>query len=270
MVIRYAIFALDTTGHIASCNPGAQRFKGYIPSEIIGRHFSIFYPAADIAARKPDVELEVAASVGRLEDEGWRRRKDGTRFWANVVITAEEVRRHVTFDIGPVNLSSAIERVSAMIAPQAASKSIGFRAASCRASIVALADAAKLEQVLLNVLSNPIKFTPAGGEVSLRCDANDSRVFVIVEDTGAGIPADRRTEIFEPFVQLDRSLMNPRDGTGLGLAISRDLARAMNGDLTMRSEVRRGVAFTLELPRAGPDGIATPSHGPTLGGPPSA
>ncbi len=86
-VTDYAIFVLDPSGHIATWNPGAQRFKGYLPHEIIGKHFSIFYPESDIQSRKPWRELEVATEVGRFEDEGWRIRKDGTRFWANVVIT---------------------------------------------------------------------------------------------------------------------------------------------------------------------------------------
>jgi PAS domain S-box-containing protein len=84
----YAIFALDASGVVASWNPGAQRIKGYTAGEIIGRHFSVFYPPADIAAGKPAWELEVAAREGRVEDEGWRLRQDGSRFWANVVISA--------------------------------------------------------------------------------------------------------------------------------------------------------------------------------------
>src|SRR5688500_17422588 len=84
----YAIFALDTGGHILSWNAGAHRLKGYRPREIIGKHFSVFYPPRDVAAGKPDWELEVAERDGRVEDEGWRVRKDGTLFWANVVITA--------------------------------------------------------------------------------------------------------------------------------------------------------------------------------------
>lgn len=85
---EYAIFLLDPTGHIATWNPGAQKLKGYAPQEIIGKHFSTFYPQKDIDARKPDIELEIAERDGHVEDEGWRLRKDGTRFWANVVITA--------------------------------------------------------------------------------------------------------------------------------------------------------------------------------------
>ncbi|HEX5970387.1 MAG TPA: ATP-binding protein [Gemmatimonadaceae bacterium] len=84
----YAIFALDPTGHVASWNEGARRIKGYERDEIIGKHFSVFYPPEKIAERFPEYELEVAAREGRFEDEDWRVRKDGTKFWANVVITA--------------------------------------------------------------------------------------------------------------------------------------------------------------------------------------
>jgi len=84
----YAILMLDPAGHVASWNAGAERIKGYRADEIIGRHFSVFYTAKDIAAGKPEHVLALVAAEGRLEDEGWRVRKDGTRFWANVVITA--------------------------------------------------------------------------------------------------------------------------------------------------------------------------------------
>jgi PAS domain S-box-containing protein len=84
----YAIFMLDTEGRVSSWNMGAQRIKGYKASEIIGTHFSRFYPEEDLRAGKPQRELEIATREGRLEDEGWRLRKDGSRFWANVVITA--------------------------------------------------------------------------------------------------------------------------------------------------------------------------------------
>jgi PAS domain S-box-containing protein len=84
----YGIFMLDPGGHIISWNVGAERIKGYTEQEILGKHFSVFYPAEDIAAGKPAWELREAIADGRIEDEGWRLRKDGTRFWANVVITA--------------------------------------------------------------------------------------------------------------------------------------------------------------------------------------
>jgi PAS domain S-box-containing protein len=84
----YAIFMLDPGGHIISWNEGAQRLKGYSESEIVGQHFSIFYPQPAKDSKWPEYELEVAGREGRFEDEGWRVRKDGTQFWANVVITA--------------------------------------------------------------------------------------------------------------------------------------------------------------------------------------
>ena len=83
----YAIFMLDTTGHIVTWNDGAHRIKGYNSSEIIGKHFSIFYTAADLKINKPERELKTAIETGKYEEEGWRVRKDGSVFWASVVIT---------------------------------------------------------------------------------------------------------------------------------------------------------------------------------------
>jgi PAS domain S-box-containing protein len=84
----YAIFMLDPQGHVLSWNDGARRIKGYMPAEIIGKHFSVFYPQSALDRGWPAQELEMAARLGRFEDEGWRVRKDGSQFWANVVITA--------------------------------------------------------------------------------------------------------------------------------------------------------------------------------------
>ena len=87
-VVDYAIFLLTPDGHIASWNAGAQRLKGYVPDEIIGQSFERFYSPEDRADGKPGKLLATARTEGRVEDEGWRVRKDGTRFWADVVITA--------------------------------------------------------------------------------------------------------------------------------------------------------------------------------------
>ncbi len=84
----YAIFMMDPHGYIQTWNKGAQKNKGYTASQIIGKHFSIFYAPEDIAAGKPSKELEIATNFGRVEDEDWRIKRDGTRFWASVVITA--------------------------------------------------------------------------------------------------------------------------------------------------------------------------------------
>ncbi|HEY3198703.1 MAG TPA: PAS domain S-box protein [Nitrospirales bacterium] len=87
-VTDYAILVLDPEGYIVSWNAGAQRLKGYRAEEILGYHFSRFYPAEDVQCGKPEHELKVATVEGRVEDEGWRVRQDGSRFWANVIITA--------------------------------------------------------------------------------------------------------------------------------------------------------------------------------------
>jgi len=87
-VIDYAIIMIDKEGKVASWNAGAERLKGYRPEDIIGQHFSRFYTPEAIAAGLPEKELRMASEAGRFEDEGWRLRQDGTRFWANVVMTA--------------------------------------------------------------------------------------------------------------------------------------------------------------------------------------
>ena len=359
----------------------------------------MFYPPEDLAARKPQTELEIATAVGRLEDEGWRVRKDGTQFWANVVITAlrgpdgelvgfakvtrdltqrraaelqalenarriaaEEALRHaaegrsseltdllersrsqaeeierrrkeadvanrskteflaamshelrtplnaiagyvqlltaggagpvteeqttdlmriqrsqqhllslindvlnfsrleagaVTYDIASVPLGAVMDAAANMIHPQANSKHITFTLEPCLPSLTVLADASKLEQILLNLLTNAVKFTQAGGHVSIACEAVGDRVLAHVQDNGPGIPADRLAVIFEPFVQLNRTLGNPGDGAGLGLAISRDLARGMEGDLTVESTVGEGSRFTVSLNRGSASPAAT-------------
>ncbi len=84
----HAIFMLDPTGHVVTWNTCAEHIKDYRAAEAIGKHFSLFYPAEDVAGGKPERELEIAAAEGRVEDDGWRVRKDGSRFWANVVISA--------------------------------------------------------------------------------------------------------------------------------------------------------------------------------------
>lgn len=353
----YAIFMLDPNGHVASWNKGAQRIKGYGADEIIGRHFSAFYPPEDIASNKPAKELKIAARQGRFEDEGIRIRKDGTPFWANVVITAvrdddgkligfakvtrdlterraaqekaiadarrlaesetanatkseflaamshelrtplnaiggyaellslglggpvspeqmeylERIRKsqqhllgiisdllnftrieagHLNYESGPISLSSVVEAVTLMVATPAAAKGIKLRTESSPVDCVAAGDRVRVDQIVLNLLSNAIKYTPAGGRVTVKCSVSDKTASITVTDTGSGVPPEKQKSIFEPFVQLGRSLSSAHQGMGLGLTISRDLARAMGGDLTVSSKVDKGSAFTLTLPRS--------------------
>ena len=350
----YAIFMLDPLGNIISWNAGAERLKGYTANEIIGKHFSIFYPQEDLDARKPERELEVASKVGRLEDEGWRLRKDGSRFWANVVITAlrdesgelvgfakvtrdlterraaqiqaladmrrvtesdmanrakseflmamshelrtplnaiggyaellalglgggvterqreylDRIRRsqqhlmalindilnfsrieggQIKYDVTEISLASVIDTVVPMIEPQADAKQLLVTTQSGD-DVIACADRGKVEQILINLLSNSVKYTDPGGRIDVSYALVEGRAQIRVTDTGIGIPDDKLGAIFEPFFQVGRSLARPTEGTGLGLAISRDLARAMGGDLTAQSAIGRGAVFTLTLP----------------------
>jgi len=349
----YAIFALDRTGHIVTWNIGAERIKGYAPEEIIGQHFSVFYP--DELRHMPALELEIASQEGRFEDEAWRVRNDGTQFWANVVITAlrddkgelvgfakvtrdlterraqqlaaiEDARRlaeadaanlaksdflaamshelrtplnaiggytdllstgiggslseqqrqyldrirssqqhllgiindilnfvrleagqlNYTFESVPVR--EVIDTALLMVVPQATAKGLQVHSTTETEATVR-ADRSKLEQILLNLLSNAVKFTEPGGSIDITVNVED-RVRLHVRDTGIGIPAEQLERIFDPFVQIGRSLTSPHAGAGLGLAISRDLARAMQGDLEVESTEGAGAVFTLSLPAA--------------------
>jgi PAS domain S-box-containing protein len=416
-VTDYAIFLLDEHGYVRSWNAGAARLKGYTESEIIGKHFSIFYTQPDVEAGKPASELQVAAKTGRVEDEGWRLRRDGSRFWANVVITAlrdkstgalvgfakitrdlterrkaEEQARELAAETaareeaerisvhlaevseqlqqqaveleaqseearclteeleeaneqlqreateaelarteaeaanrakteflavmshelrtplnaiagyaellrmglrGPVTpeqiedldritrsertllslindilnfarleaakVKFANERVplrallgdlEALVAPQLRAKQLRFHVGDCDEALAAQGDADKVRQIILNLLSNAVKFTRAEGKIWLDCAAEGETVRVSVRDNGVGIPEEKLHAVFEPFVQLDRSLTNVGEGSGLGLAISRDLARGMGGDLVAESTIGVGSTFILSLPAA--------------------
>ena len=371
----YAIFVLDPTGRVMSWNPGAQRIKGYTADQIIGHHFSDFYPPEDMAAGKPAWELEVAEREGRVEDEGWRVRSDGTRFWANVVITAlrddsgglvgfakvtrdltarraadaalvaaheaaELARRHaeeasqtkslflatMSHEIRtPLNAIMAyteilgmemagpltpgqqgqlakirtssqhllgiiddvldLSRVEAgrmvvgrsvlevdgvlaealsLVETQAAARGVELSSAvsGLASGLTAWGDAERARQILLNLLTNAVKFTPAGGRITVsagaaqqpppeaRVEGEGPWVYLRVEDTGSGIAAERLDAIFEPFVQADMTLTRQHGGSGLGLAISRRLARLMGGDLTVHSTEGLGSAFFFWLPAA--------------------
>jgi PAS domain S-box-containing protein len=348
----YGIFMLDPEGRVASWNEGAQRINGYTASEILGNHFSIFYPET-VAHTQPDYELEMAARDGRFEDEGWRVRKDGSQFWSNVIITAmrdttgrligfskvtrdlterralqeraiEDARRvaeaeaanktkstflasmshelrtplnaiggyadlllfgiggdlipeqreyldrlrrsqqhllgiindllnfsrmeagRITYDMQLMSLGRVIQAVLPMVEPQAAQRGIDMRVDETP-DYHAMGDPSKVEQVLLNLLSNAIKFTDRGGSIVIEQFVLDDSAGIRVTDTGIGIPEDKLRAIFEPFVQVGRTLTTPHEGTGLGLAISRDLARAMDGDITVRSVLDKGSVFELSL-----------------------
>jgi PAS domain S-box-containing protein len=153
----------------------------------------------------------------------------------------------IELEVRDVALGELLDDVEALIAPQAAARGITYAPAPGDATVAVRADREKLEQVLLNLLSNAVKFTGEGGTVSMDWAREEGEVRVHVRDTGCGVPPDKQASIFEPFVQVDPDLTRTRQGTGLGLAISRELARAMGGDITVRSAPGEGSTFTVHL-----------------------
>jgi signal transduction histidine kinase len=151
-----------------------------------------------------------------------------------------------------VSMNEALGELEALIAPQLLEKQLRYSYECCDSRFTAYVDPERLQQILLNLLSNAAKFTPAGGKISVECGATRDAMVVRVSDTGVGIPADKLEQVFEPFVQLERGQTSANAGTGLGLAISRDLARAMGGELTAESEPDAGSTFILTLPRRAP------------------
>ena len=156
----------------------------------------------------------------------------------------------VHYDVETLSVKALVDRVTPIVEVMAINKQITLQLPDCAPDLSVKADAIKVEQILINLLSNAIKFTPTGGRIRIYCEQKDQLVGIHVEDTGVGIPADRLEQVFEPFVQLGRSLTSSQEGTGLGLAISRELARAMGGDLTAVSQPDVGSTFSVTLPGA--------------------
>ena len=138
--------------------------------------------------------------------------------------------------------------VEALVAPMAQAKGIAYSVRECDGGIVVAADEERVRQILINLVTNAVKFTHGGGWVAISCETVGDRVRIRVHDNGRGIPADKLETVFDPFMQLGRTLNRPEAGVGLGLAISRDLARGMGGDVTVESTPGQGSIFTLELP----------------------
>ncbi|HEY2026532.1 MAG TPA: HAMP domain-containing sensor histidine kinase [Gemmatimonadaceae bacterium] len=157
----------------------------------------------------------------------------------------------VQYRLSTVRVRDVIGNLDDLVAPQLQAKELTYRLTDCDASVMATADPEKLQQVVLNLLSNAIKFTPHGGRIGLSCGTDGVWTLVNVSDTGVGIEADRIDSIFDPFVQVDRTLSRPHEGVGLGLSISRDLVRGMGGTLTVRSTPGVGSTFTVRLRRPG-------------------
>jgi PAS domain S-box-containing protein len=347
----YAILMLDPEGTIISWNEGAQRIKGYSEAEALGRHFSLFYTPEANAEDHPARELEIAIRDGRYEEEGWRLRKDGTRFWANVVITAllddhgnlrgfakvtrdmterraeweererfrvlvegashakteflsrmshelrtplnavlgfaqllsldalrpqqreavDQIQRagelllalveevldisrieadRLAVSVEPVHVGELVMQCVQLAAPMAAERAIRIVPPPRHdTDVYALADQQRLKQVLLNLLSNGVKYNRPQGTVWLKLAVEDGRVVVSVGDSGRGIDPASIDRLFMPFERLGAE-GGDVPGTGLGLALSKRLAELMGATITVESELGKGSVFHVSLEAA--------------------
>ncbi len=209
----------------------------------------------ELGLRGPVTEAQ-AADLSRI-----RRANQHLQSLINDILNFARLESgEVRFDAKTLSGEEALTNVEELVIPQLAARGLEYhrdRPAADSAPALVRADAEKLRQILLNLLTNAIKFTPRGGRISVGATSANGTVAIHVADTGRGIAAEQLERIFEPFVQVDRHLtLVSQQGVGLGLSISRDLARGMHGDLCAQSVPGQGSTFILTLPAAAADAVA--------------
>jgi len=200
------------------------------------------------------VTAEQSEVLGRVE----RSQMHLARLIDDILDFARLEAGRVRIKLGAVPVSEVFAELGPILEPQVATKQIALALESPEDGMAVTADRHRLQQILINLVSNAVKFTPEGGTVRVEASREDGRGVIRVCDNGVGIPADRLDSIFEPFVQVDAELTRTASGAGLGLAISRDFARMMGGDLTVASTVGKGSTFTVWLPVAAESDDAAP------------
>lgn len=164
----------------------------------------------------------------------------------------------VEYHLGPVGAAEALRTTAVVTSPLASRHGVTLYAGGCSPSLYVHADSDKLLQILINLVTNALKFTPRGGTVRLSCATDGDGVVFSVSDDGPGIPVERIPSIFLPYVQLGNDAHDAPHGSGLGLAICREFAAGMRGELTADSAPGAGATFTLRMPAAAAPGDATP------------
>jgi PAS domain S-box-containing protein len=204
------------------------------------------------------LEMGVRGPVTDLQREDLRRIRRASQ---HLLVLINDILNYARLEAGSVELhlsdvtlTDALSGMEALIAPQLRAKGVAYEYRPCGKNVHVRADREKLDQILLNLVGNAVKFTDRGGQITLSCELLGDGARIIVEDTGRGIPRGKLNTIFDPFVQVDRHLTPERQqGVGLGLAISRDLARAMHGDISVQSDAGKGATFVLTLPVDAPN-----------------
>jgi signal transduction histidine kinase len=169
----------------------------------------------------------------------------------NDVLTIARLEGARPLHVISIPVNPVLAEVEGLCTLQAKANGLTLTVPPLESELFVAADAERFQQILLNLITNAIKFTPNGGNVSVACEEERGVVRIRVTDTGVGVRLSDMERVFEPFVQIDRHLTTAtQQGVGLGLSISRELARAMRGDLTLESTEGVGSTFTLTLPIA--------------------
>ena len=200
------------------------------------------------------LELGIRGEVNPQQLEDLGRIKRAAAYLLRLiddVLTVARLEGARPLHLVSIPLNRVLTEVEGLCALQARAKGVTLSVNLSEPDMAVVADAERLQQIILNLVTNATKFTPKGGFISIACSLENGTIATCVKDTGAGIREADIVRVFEPFVQIDRTLTGvPQQGVGLGLSISRELAQAMHGDLTLESTAGVGSAFTLTLPAA--------------------
>jgi signal transduction histidine kinase len=214
-------------------------------------------PLNAIAGYVELLEMGVRGDLNAGQREDLRRIAQNQRLLLSLINDVLNFARleagRLEFAMTQVPVHELLATMHALVMPQVLTRALRYEYVPADPALTAYADAEKIQQIVLNLLTNAIKYTASGGNIRLSSGEEGEDVLIHVHDSGRGIAADQIERIFAPFVRIDTGYARTTEGTGLGLAISRDLARAMGGDLTATSELGEGSTFTLRLRKRAPE-----------------
>jgi PAS domain S-box-containing protein len=202
-------------------------------------------------------QLLLEEALGTLTSDQVETLQSSEEATRSVALLIDDILNYARMEGGPVQVAvetveigQVLTRAETSIGHRMAQSGLNFRREGDPANFSVRADPNRLQQILMNLLNNAIKFTPRGGTITLAATQSLSEAVISVSDTGCGIPPDQLQRVFEPFVQLRSSIVSTdKPGVGLGLSICRDLARAMGGRMDVQSTLGQGSVFSVVLQR---------------------